>query len=93
VYSTPEKGRGVGHSGTAILLPEPVQFGKELALVKGSLRVCFGHIRTAGVKCCLKTIGKCDTKSHECTRCTLPEDASFHPASWIMLIQYWTLAI
>ena len=34
LYATPEKGRGVGRGETAILLPEPVQFGKELALVK-----------------------------------------------------------
>ena len=34
LYATPERGRGVGRSGTAILLPEPVQFGKELALMK-----------------------------------------------------------
>ena len=74
---TPEKGRGVGRSGTAILLPEPVQFGKKLALVKEPLRVCFGPIGTAGAKCCLKTIGKCDTKSHERTKCTTPEHSSF----------------
>ena len=36
-YETPDRGRGVGRSGTAILLPEPVQFGKELALVKEPL--------------------------------------------------------
>ena len=62
---------------TAILLPEPVQFGKEFALVKEPLRVWFGHIGTAGVKCCLKIIGKCDTESHERTKYTLPEDAPF----------------
>jgi len=62
LFATVEKGRGVGRSGTAILLPEPVQFGKELASVKEPLRVCFGHIGTAGAKCCLKTIAKCDTK-------------------------------
>jgi len=77
LYSTPEKGRGVSRSGTAILLPEPIQFRKELALVKEPLRVCFGRIGTAGVKRCLKTIVKCDTKSHERTKCTLPEDAPF----------------
>ena len=38
----------------------------------------FGRIGTSGVKCCLKTIAKCDTESHERTKCTLvPEDASF----------------
>ena len=77
LLATPEKGREVGRSGTAILLPEPVQFGKELALVKELLRLCFGRIRTSGVKCCLKTIAKCDTESHERTKCTFPEDASF----------------
>ena len=67
LFATPEKkGRGVGCSGTAILLPEPVQFGKELASVKEPLRVCFGRIGTSGAKCCLKTITKCDTESHEC---------------------------
>jgi len=78
LYVTPEKGRGFGCSVTAILLLEPVQFGKELALVKELLRVFFGRIRTAGVKYCLKTIGKCDTESHERTKCTLPEDAPFY---------------
>ena len=34
LFITPTKGRGGGCSGTAIVLPEPVQFGKELALVK-----------------------------------------------------------
>jgi len=53
LFDTPEKGRGVGRSGTAILLPEPVQFCKELALVKEPLRVCFGRTGTAGAKCCL----------------------------------------
>ena len=60
------------------MLPEPVQFGKELALVnEPSLRVCFGRIGTAGAKCCLKAIGKCDTDSHERTKCTTPEHSSF----------------
>ena len=77
LHATPEKGRGVGRSGTAILLPEPVQFGKELALVKEPLRVCFGHVTTSGVRCCLKTIAKCETKAHERTKCTLPEDVPF----------------
>jgi len=76
-FETPEKGRGVGRSGTAILLPEPVQFGEELALVKELLQVCFGRIGTAGAKCCLKTIAKCDTESHERTKCTIPEHSSF----------------
>ena len=76
LYYTPEKGSGVSRSRAAIL-PDPVQFGKELALVKEPLRVCFGRIGTAGVKCCLKAIGKCETESHERTRCTLPEDIPF----------------
>ena len=77
MFITPAKGRGVGRSGTAIVLPEPVQFGKELALVKEPVRVCFGRVGTAGAKCCLKTIGKCDTESHERTKCTKPEHSSF----------------
>ena len=77
LLATPEKGRGVGCSGTAILLPEAVQFGKELALVKELLRVCFGRIRTSGIRYCLKTIAECDTESHERTKCTLPEAVLF----------------
>jgi len=44
LFDTPKKGWGVGRDGTAILQPEPVKFGKELALVKESLSVCFGKI-------------------------------------------------
>jgi hypothetical protein len=77
LFDTPDKGRGVGCSGTAILLTEPVQFGKELALTKEPLWVGFGRIGTAGAKCCLKTIAKCDTESHERTKCTIPEHSSF----------------
>ena len=78
LFITPAKGRGVGRSGTAIVLPEPVQFlGKELALAKEPDRVCFGRAGTARAKCCLKTIGKCDTETHERTKCTKPEHSSF----------------
>ena len=44
LFVTPQKGRGVGRDGTAILEPEPVQFGKELALVKEPLSVCLGRL-------------------------------------------------
>ena len=78
LFDTQQKGRGVGRDGTAILEPEPVQFSKELALVKEPLSVCFGKFGTAGVRCCLKLIGKCETDSHERTKCTaLPEDTPF----------------
>ena len=78
LFNTPDRGRGVDRDGTAILQPEPVQFGKELALVKEPLSVCFGRIGTAGVKCCLKSIGKCEVESHERTKCTtVPEDTPF----------------
>ena len=76
LYATPEKGKGFGGSGAAIL-SHLVQIGKELMLVRESLWVCLGRIGTPGVKCCLKAIGKYETESHERTKCILPEDNPF----------------
>ena len=37
-----------------------------------------GKIGATGVRCCLKSIGKCETDSHERTKCAaLPEDTPF----------------
>jgi hypothetical protein len=75
-YATPNRGGGLSRSGAAIF-PNPVQIGKELGWVKEPLRVCLGRIGTTGVKCCLKTIGDCETESHERTKCEFPEGVPF----------------
>ena len=62
LYTKPEKGRG--WSQLSCILPDPVQIGKELVLVKEPLQVCLlGMIGIAGVKCCLKATGKYKTES------------------------------
>ena len=78
MFATPGRGREIDHNRAAAILPDPVQIGKELALVKEQLQDCLlGKIGTAGVKCCQKTIGKCDAEARETTKQTLPEDTPF----------------
>lgn len=47
--------------GVVTILPNPVQIGKGLALIMELLQAHLGRIETVGVKCCLKSIGECET--------------------------------